>query len=255
MALCVLLVACLPGLAAAQQWTQFRGSLGNGISLDKGLPENWSADNNIRWKVRLPGIAWSQPVVWGDKIFVTTAQTDKEEKPRAGDWSPGGGFGPPGGRFPGRVGPGGPGPGDGPGGRPFPKPDRRPDRGARPDGSDAKPSAEGGRPGRGGFGFGGDPPDVVYRWKVLCLDAATGKVLWEQTAHEGKPRTAKNRSNSYASETPATDGERLIAYFGMTGLYCYDLDGRLFWSQDLGAFPMQMGWGSGSSPIHPATNT
>jgi outer membrane protein assembly factor BamB len=90
---------------------------------------------------------------------------------------------------------------------------------------------------------------VVYRWKVLCLDGATGKVLWEKTAHEGKPRIPKQAANTYASETPATDGERLVAYFGMTGVYCYDLSGNLLWSKDLGAYPMQMGWGTGSSPV------
>jgi outer membrane protein assembly factor BamB len=90
---------------------------------------------------------------------------------------------------------------------------------------------------------------VVYRWKVLCLDGATGKVLWERTAHEGKPRIPKQAANTYASETPATDGERVIAYFGMTGVYCYDLSGKLLWSKDLGAYPMQMGQGTGSSPV------
>ena len=91
-------------------------------------------------------------------------------------------------------------------------------------------------------------PDVVYRLKVLCLDAADGKVVWETIAHEGKPRTPIHRNNTYASETPVTDGRRLIAYFGNTGLYCYDLAGKPLWSKDLGAYPTQMGWGTGSSP-------
>jgi outer membrane protein assembly factor BamB len=56
-------------------------------------------------------------------------------------------------------------------------------------------------------------------------------------------------NNSYATETPATDGERLIAYFGMTGLYCFDLEGKLLWSKDLGAYPTQFDWGSASSPV------
>ncbi|HZU36435.1 MAG TPA: PQQ-binding-like beta-propeller repeat protein, partial [Gemmataceae bacterium] len=108
-----------------------------------------------------------------------------------------------------------------------------------------------GRGGRGGFGggFGGGPaPNVVYRWEVYCLDAANGKVLWKQVAAERKPRTPKQPSNSYASETPITDGERLYAYFGNTGLFCYDLDGKLLWSKDLGAYPTAGGWGTGSSP-------
>jgi outer membrane protein assembly factor BamB len=68
-----------------------------------------------------------------------------------------------------------------------------------------------------------------------------------QTAREGKPTMHIHPNNTYASETPVTDGERVIAYFGMTGVYCYDLDGTLVWSKDLGAYPMQFGWGTGSS--------
>jgi len=48
---------------------------------------------------------------------------------------------------------------------------------------------------------------------------------------------------------PATDGERVIAYFGNTGLFCYDITGKPLWSKDLGAYKMQMGWGTGSSPV------
>ena len=84
---------------------------------------------------------------------------------------------------------------------------------------------------------------------MICLDSVTGKVVWERTAHKGKPRTTVNRNNTYASETPATDGERVIAYFGNTGLYCYDISGKPLWSKDLGAYKMQMGWGTGSSPV------
>jgi outer membrane protein assembly factor BamB len=60
---------------------------------------------------------------------------------------------------------------------------------------------------------------------------------------------SKHRGNTYASETPATDGKLVIAYFGMKGIACYDVDGELKWSKSLGAFPTQAGWGSGSSPI------
>jgi outer membrane protein assembly factor BamB len=84
---------------------------------------------------------------------------------------------------------------------------------------------------------------------VLCLDRATGKVLWRQLAQEAKPRIATHGSNTYASETPVTDGERVYAYFGMTGLFCYDAAGKLVWKKDLGAYPMQMGWGTSSSPV------
>jgi outer membrane protein assembly factor BamB len=104
--------------------------------------------------------------------------------------------------------------------------------------------------GGGGFGGrgGGSPPNAVYRWKVMCLDRATGKVLWENLAKEGKPSISIHSTNTYASETPIIDGERLYVYFGMTGLYCFDLEGKQLWSKELGSFNMMNGWGAGSSP-------
>ncbi len=95
---------------------------------------------------------------------------------------------------------------------------------------------------------GGKPPDQVYQWQVLCLDRASGKLLWKQTAVEKKPTIPKQPSNSYASETPVTDGERVYAYFGMTGLFCYDMSGTLVWKKDFGSYPTAMGFGTGSSP-------
>lgn len=82
----------------------------------------------------------------------------------------------------------------------------------------------------------------------MCLDRATGKVLWENLAKEGKPSIAIHSTNTYASETPIIDGERLYVYFGMTGLYCFDLEGKQLWNKDLGTFNMMNGWGAGSSP-------
>ena len=89
----------------------------------------------------------------------------------------------------------------------------------------------------------------IYRWEVHCFDLATGKTLWHRVAHRGAPRIATHQDNTYASETPVTDGQRVYAYFGMTGLFAYDLGGNLAWKKDLGAYPMQADWGTSSSPI------
>jgi outer membrane protein assembly factor BamB len=93
------------------------------------------------------------------------------------------------------------------------------------------------------------PPDAVYRWEVLCLNRADGKVLWKKTAAEHKPAIPIQAKNTYASETPAADAECVYAWFGPTGLFCYSKDGELRWKKELGAFKMQFGWGTGSSPI------
>lgn len=208
-----------PMLAArAGEWPQFRGP-GGGAQIDGKLPTEWAADKNVQWKIALPGFGWSSPVVWGDKVFVTTAVTDNQRKPQGMDF--GGGFG---------KGKGGP-PGDG-------------------KGKDGPPGGGKGKGGPGGFGGRGpQPPDKNFKFEVYCLDRATGKTIWKQEALEAKPRIATHGSNTYASETPVTDGERVYAYFGMTGLFCYDLAGKELWKADLGAFPMQMGWGTGSSPV------
>ena len=103
----------------------------------------------------------------------------------------------------------------------------------------------------GGFGGrgGGQPPDALYQYEVYCLDRTTGNVIWKQLATERKPTIPTHRTNTYASDTPVTDGQRVYAYFGMTGVFCYDLDGQLIWTKDLGSYPMAMGWGTGSSPV------
>ena len=89
----------------------------------------------------------------------------------------------------------------------------------------------------------------LHDWKVICLDAETGNVVWTKDALQGKPRLGTHRDNTYASETPATDGTRIVAYFGMMGVVCYDLDGKELWQRDIGSFPMKNEWGTSSSPI------
>jgi outer membrane protein assembly factor BamB len=96
---------------------------------------------------------------------------------------------------------------------------------------------------------GGKDRESNTRWEVLCFDAESGELLWKKVAAEGKPRIGTHRDNTYASETPATDGERVLVYFGMTGVFCYNLEGDLLWEKDLGVYPMFNDWGTSSSPI------
>src|SRR5713101_10203172 len=87
-------------------WPQFRGPNGAGLADESKPPSEWGADKNVQWKAAIPGVAWSSPIVWADKVFVTTAVTDKQTKPQAGGGfggmggfggGPGGGRGQPGG--------------------------------------------------------------------------------------------------------------------------------------------------------------
>jgi outer membrane protein assembly factor BamB len=83
----------------------------------------------------------------------------------------------------------------------------------------------------------------------LCLDGESGKVLWSKDAIQGKPRLGTHRDNTYASETPVTDGSKIVAYFGMMGVFCHDMDGKELWKKDLGNYQMKNEWGTSSSPI------
>jgi outer membrane protein assembly factor BamB len=95
----------------------------------------------------------------------------------------------------------------------------------------------------------------VHTYNVYCLDRKTGKILWERTAYKGAPRTKRHPKNSFAAPTPATDGQRVIAYFGGEGIFAYDMQGKPLWHKDLGVidagwfFDPDYQWGVASSPI------
>jgi outer membrane protein assembly factor BamB len=93
-----------------------------------------------------------------------------------------------------------------------------------------------------------DPAPGTHQWKVYCLDLQTGAVRWERVAHEGAVGFPRHPKNSYASETPVTDGERVYVLFGNLGIFTYDLQGTLLWSHRLEPQLDQWGWGSGASP-------
>jgi outer membrane protein assembly factor BamB len=186
-ALTVLLLFSTTTLAAGpEHWPQFRGGCG-GVADGAKLPSVWSASTNVAWKTAIPGKAWSSPVVWDDKVFVTSAVSGQDvEPPRKGLYV---------------------------------------------------------------WRFWGTRESEEYRCMLYCLGFATGKMLWERVAHRGPTRAAIHMKNSYASETLATDGERVFACFGNVGLFCYDMDGREVWSQKWGFFPTRLGWGPAASPV------
>jgi outer membrane protein assembly factor BamB len=92
-------------------------------------------------------------------------------------------------------------------------------------------------------------PEGEHEWTVLCLDTDSGRTLWQRVVHRGRPGHTIHVKNNYAPETPATDGERVVVYFGNVGLFCFNFNGEPLWSQKWAAKPMRLGWGTGSSPI------
>lgn len=92
-------------------------------------------------------------------------------------------------------------------------------------------------------------PTTIHQFNVICLERMSGKTLWTRTAVEAVPHEGHHTSHGFASGSPATDGKLLIASFGSRGLFCYDLDGALKWSKNLGAMKIKVGFGEGISPV------
>jgi len=89
------------------------------------------------------------------------------------------------------------------------------------------------------------------KWMVLCFDKKTGKRVWDRMVRTSKPATERHEKSSHANTTLITNGERLVAFFGSEGLYCFDLKGKLLWTKDLGVINNSwhgIGWGYSSSP-------
>ena len=97
--------------------------------------------------------------------------------------------------------------------------------------------------------------DTAHEWRVYALDKQTGKVRWQQTAYKGVPKIKRHTKSTHANSTLATDGERIIAFFGSEGLYAYDMRGTLLWKKDLGVLDAgyfmvpEAQWETGSSPV------
>lgn len=186
----LILLFCPFAISSAEvqeHWPQFRGPGARGVASGTDLPDSWSATENIAWKTDVPGRGWSSPIVWGARVFLTTAVN----------------------------------------------------------------SGELGAPKKGLY-LGGnrtETPEVQLDYRVLCLDLASGKKLWERSVHQGLATGPIHLKNSYASETPVTDGERVYAYFGNQGLYCLDAVGDVVWSRRFEPRPTRNGWGTASSPV------
>lgn len=176
----------------AADWPQWRGPAANGVALDAHPPITWSATQNIAWKADVAGRGHSQPVVWGNRVFLTT-NIEGEELPDV--------------KVPKHI----------MGGQEFTHPDW-------------------------------DGLKHSQTVKVLCYDASNGKLLWEQTAYQGKPFDFRHRRNTYASPTPATDGKTLFVYFESMGMYAYSFDGKLLWKSSVGPIASE-GMGAGTSPV------
>jgi outer membrane protein assembly factor BamB len=102
-----------------------------------------------------------------------------------------------------------------------------------------------------GDGRGTGSPETLKR-HLVCLDRATGRVLWDQAVAADLPEdsyTGYLTEHGYASSTPVSDGERVYVFFGKTGALAFDLEGRQLWKVNLGKESGNRRWGSGASPV------
>lgn len=156
----LLCVLCVSAVTYSEDWPQWRGPRGDGTSTETDLPLKWSATENVKWKVPLPGKGHGSPIVVGQKIFLNTC-IEKEGR---------------------RV--------------------------------------------------------------LMCLDRKDGHVLWQKDVVTA-PLEHKHGLNSYASSTPACDGQRVFVTFLDVKdvlVVAYDLDGNELWRKSPGKFSSMHGW-------------
>ena len=81
---------------------------------------------------------------------------------------------------------------------------------------------------------------------LLCYDRVSGKLRWQAAVPYKEPEPT-HETNPYASASPATDGQRVVVWFGSAGVHAYDMSGKLLWQRNLGR--QQHTWGYGASPV------
>ncbi len=158
-------IVCLVALtlpAAAENWPAWRGTDGNGICREQSLPLHWSTNQNVRWRVPLPGPGNSTPIIWGERVFITQAIAKERQR------------------------------------------------------------------------------------LVMSFDRRDGKLLW-QAGTVATVKDSGGAANPPCSPSPVTDGERVVAWFGSAGVFCFDLSGHELWRRDLGR--QTHGWGYAASPV------
>lgn len=168
---CALFCMCFTTTTLAEDWTQFRGPTGQGTSELRDLPASWSSADNVAWKQELPGTGWSSPIVYQDRIYLTTAIDDSSTE------------------------------------------------------------------------------EASHSLHVLCLEAKSGKTIWDSTVFTPDEETSPNihNKNSHASPTPVIVDERIYAHFGHQGIACLDLQGNIIWRNRGFVYPPVHG--NGGSPV------
>ena len=79
-----LIAACIAvNPCFGENWPGFRGPTGQGVSHEKNLPLTWNLRENLAWRAQVPGFGWSSPIIWENRVFVTSATRGRDILPRA----------------------------------------------------------------------------------------------------------------------------------------------------------------------------
>ena len=141
----LVLLALAASLGRAENWPQWRGPFFDGSTTEANLPTTFSKTENVAWVVPMPGQSGATPIVWGDRVFISSV-----------------------------------------------------DEGAR-------------------------------RLLAICIDAKTGKILWQKETGRDR-RVARN---NMASPSPIADGKTVYFFYGTAELFAFAFDGKLLWQRDL----------------------
>lgn len=207
----LLVTGSLQASETSLTWPQFRGPSGSGSVASTTAPESWSPEENVAWRVEVPGRGWSSPILVGDTLLLTSAIIQGEYKePSTGLFG----------------------------------------------NEDIAALIEQGVPREEAIKqildrdleVTSDKTPAVS-WMILALDRKTGKTLWKDRALTGQPPGGRHRKNTYASETPASDGERAYFYFANQALCAYSLTGEKMWSRSFEPRKIYLDFGTGASPV------
>ncbi len=207
--LCALLLVPFTIQAQDTAWPQFLGPESNPVGKHARLADRWSKTENVEWSQEIPGRGWSSPIVTGGKIYLTTATTDGKSKP--------------------------------------------PQTGTEYSNQYVAELQKQGlsmeeiikRVTERDIEL---PHEVNLHYFLYCVDLKSGKVEWTKEFHTGRPPGGRHRKNSFASETPVTDGKHIYVYVANMGLWAFDLKGKQEWTVPLEANPIYLDFGTGSSP-------
>src|SRR6267378_3429627 len=206
---CILALSATAASAADPEWPRFRGPDANPAVAKGRLPEKWSKTENVEWAAEIPGRGWSSPIVSGRNVFLTTVTTEgKSKTPQIGTEYSN--------EYVAEL---------------MKQGLSEQEVLKRVTARDIEL-----------------PKEVMLHYYLYCLDLQTGKPVWKREFYAGQPPGGRHRKNSFASETPVTDGKLVYVYVGNLGLYAYDLKGAQVWHTPLEAYPIYLDFGTGGSP-------